>query len=115
MKANGRKNKEHRSNLSRNLKEALKYLNGDPTAKVTIERAVDFRMPETMNADDVKRLRTKLRFTQAQLAATLGESVRTVQGWESNDPHRRPNGSARRLMEMLWRNPNPVLALLNAA
>ncbi|OGH58516.1 MAG: hypothetical protein A3G34_08615 [Candidatus Lindowbacteria bacterium RIFCSPLOWO2_12_FULL_62_27] len=112
---NSNKNKAHRSNLTRNLKEALKYIKGDPTAKVIIEGPGDFRMPEPMIAQDVRRVRTKLGFTQSQLASALGESVRTVQGWESNDPRRRPNGAARRLMEMLWRNPKPVLALLNAA
>jgi len=114
MKRNGNK-KIFRSKLRQGLRELQKYLDKDPTAKVTIEGPSDFRMPEPMIAEDVRRVRTKLGFTQSQLASALGESVRTVQGWESNDPHRRPNGAARRLMEMLWRNPKPVLALLNAA
>lgn len=101
-----------RSKLQENLKQARKWMSGDKSANVTVIRSEDFKLPEAMNGDDVRRVRKKLGFTQAQLAAVLGESIRTVQGWEMKNGRRSPNGAARRLMEMLWRSPDSVLSLV---
>ena len=55
--------------------------------------------PKEYKASDVKKLRKKLHFSQAILAAYLNVSVKTVQAWESG--LRYPTSSALRLLEMI--------------
>ncbi|MGQ0571472.1 MAG: helix-turn-helix domain-containing protein [Armatimonadota bacterium] len=54
----------------------------------------------------VKRLRAVYRLSQAGFAALLGISVKTLRNWEQG--RRRPDGSARVLLQVAVRHPDAV-------
>lgn len=70
--------------------------------------AGDFR-----SASDVKALRRFLGLTQVQLAAAMGISVHTLQGWEQG--RRMPEGPSRALLRIAARHPRVILENLEKA
>lgn len=52
-----------------------------------------------MNAEDIKKLRLRLRLSSGMFASVMGVSEKTVEAWESGT--NRPAGSSLRLMNML--------------
>ncbi len=57
----------------------------------------------------VAEARQKTGLTQAQFAALLGVSVRTLQGWEQG--RKQPSGAARTLLAIASTNPQALLAV----
>jgi putative transcriptional regulator len=55
--------------------------------------------------------RQKTGLSQAQFAALLGVSVRTLQGWEQG--RKQPSGAARTLLAIAKSNPAAVLAVIS--
>lgn len=55
--------------------------------------------------------RQKTGLSQAQFAALLGVSVRTLQGWEQG--RKQPSGAARTLLAIAKSNPAVVLAVIS--
>jgi len=66
----------------------------------------------TLKWPDAKVVRGKLGLNQAQFAALIGISVRTLQNWEQG--HRRPEGTARALLRIADRHPEAVLESLHS-
>ncbi len=59
---------------------------------------------------DPKAIRERLGLTQEHFAALLGISRRTLEGWEQG--RRKPDGPARRLLEIAARKPELFLETL---
>ncbi|HQZ46406.1 MAG TPA: helix-turn-helix domain-containing protein [Usitatibacteraceae bacterium] len=57
----------------------------------------------------VAEARRKTGLSQAQFAALMGVSVRTLQGWEQG--RKQPSGAARTLLAIASTNPKAVLAV----
>lgn len=64
--------------------------------------------PPPMDAREVKRLRTRLKASQAVFAHYLNVSTKLVQAWES--ARRTPDGPALLLLRLTERNPAVLLA-----
>ena len=82
---------------------------GSHADTVNLTMAATVAIVPRMDAKKVKRLRLRLKLTQAQFAKKLGVSETAVTRWESTSPdsHRQPNGSARVLLEALAKEPAP--------
>ena len=61
----------------------------------------------TIEAPDVAKIRAEYDLSQAQFAALLGISVRTLQNWEQG--RRSPQGPAQVLLRVAARHPEAVL------
>jgi putative transcriptional regulator len=61
---------------------------------------------------DVKALRERIGFTQAQFSRMFGVSIRTLQNWEQG--RREPEGPAKALLRVVEREPQAVLNALHA-
>lgn len=55
----------------------------------------------------MKDVRSKIGVSRAGFADILGVSTRTIEKWEINGAE--PNGSARRLIQLLDNNPEDIL------
>jgi putative transcriptional regulator len=63
-----------------------------------------------LNLVDVKRVRRRLKKSQAEFAQMIGVSVSTLQNWEQG--RRKPVGPARALLKVAAANPEAVAAAL---
>jgi len=87
--------------LVASLKEGASILRGETPA--SRENELDW--------PDAAAVRRKLGLTQAQFAALIGTSVRTLQNWEQG--HRQPEGTARALLRVAEKHPEAVLDALH--
>jgi putative transcriptional regulator len=65
-----------------------------------------------LNALDVRRIRLDLQLSQAQFAALVHVSVKTLRNWEQGA--RAPGGPAAALLTAIRNDPRHVIAALNA-
>lgn len=65
-----------------------------------------------MDRLDIRRIREGYKLTQAEFAAMLGISVRTLRNWEQG--RRVPEGSAMVLLRVAARHPEAVLDAVKA-
>ena len=85
------------------LKEAVRYRRGELTEAEGVKTHTFAEVPENV---DVKAIRTKLGLTQEEFSG-FGFSVRSIQNWEGGK--RKPEGSARVLLQVISRHPDVVL------
>ena len=81
-------------------KEALAHYKGEKLDLRTTELP---EPPKPMTNDDIKRLRQRLKVSQAVFAAYLNVSTKLVQAWEAGT--RRAEGAALRLLRLAERVP----------
>ncbi|MCL1807327.1 MAG: helix-turn-helix domain-containing protein [Oscillospiraceae bacterium] len=91
---------EYYDSLKRGLEEALEYTKGN--VKLRSFRVKFEPVPEYA-PEDIKRIRTDSRMTQAAFAGYLGVTTKAVEAWERG--RNKPTGPARRLMSMAAENP----------
>ena len=84
------------------LNEALQYEKGEISARREKVKVVIQPVPD-LSAERIKSVRAKIGLSQRGLAAFMGVSEKTVEGWEGNKFP--PRGPARRLFEVLDRKP----------
>lgn len=83
--------------LKEGLEEAVEYEKGKKTLR---SRLVELPLPaKRYSAREIKKIRTKLNYSQAVFARVLNISIKTVQAWESGE--RSPNHAALRLLEIV--------------
>lgn len=90
--------------LEASLEEAIAFHRGKATLRThtwRLDPAPHFAPRE------IRRLRRKLRISQGVMATALNVSTATVQSWEQG--RRRPEGPARRLLEVFARDPQALL------
>lgn len=66
-----------------------------------------------VEVSEAARARARLELSQAEFAAMLGVSVRTLQDWEQG--RREPSGAAKALLKVATHAPKAVRAALRAA
>ena len=88
------------SDLVASVKEGGAILRGEQEASRTFH----------FDRLDIKQIRAGYHLTQAQFAAMLGISVRTLRNWEQG--HRVPEGPAMVLLRVAARHPEAVLDAL---
>lgn len=92
--------------LAEAMVEAVGYLDGRPGSTTTHVVAV----PDDV---DVKAIREALGLNRPEFCRRFGLDVRAVQDWEQR--RRRPDRAARAYLRVISRNPEAVVAALNAA
>jgi putative transcriptional regulator len=88
------------SELVASVKEGGAILKGEKEASRSFQ----------MDRIDIQRIRKGYNLTQAQFAAMLGISVRTLRNWEQG--RRMPEGPAMALLRVAERHPEAVLDAL---
>ena len=89
------------------LGEALAHRRGEITLRTT--HVDSLQAPPTLSADAIARLRAKrLHVSQPIFARLLGVSSSTVKAWEQGV--KKPNGPARRLLQIVSKDPAQFLA-----
>jgi len=85
--------------LIKGMEEAIAYAKGDEAQG----RAWVLHVPERVN---VKKIRRRLRLTQAAFAERYGFSLSAVRHWEQG--RRYPEGAARTLLTIIDREPEAI-------
>ena len=83
--------------LKEGLEEAIEYEKGKKTLRS--HRINVPPPPKPYSAREIRRIRTKLQYSQAVFAKILNISIKTVQAWEAGQ--RSPNHAALRLLEII--------------
>jgi putative transcriptional regulator len=100
------------SKLFNDLLEAVEgmddYLKGKKVKGLTI-KTVSIEPVSVYTASEIKRLRTRLKLSQAVLAGILGVTDKAVQAWEAGT--NQPTGPAARMIDMLERKPEEVVGM----
>ena len=97
--------------LIQSAREAVAIARGKAKpARITrlTARDVEAAEPPEYGADDVRRIREGLGLSQDVFAQVLGSGIRGVQSWEQGK--RKPDGPARRLLQVAERTPGVLLA-----
>ena len=95
--------------LLQSMEQALDHSKGKITLRS--ERIELPKNPSFFSSTRIKKLREKiLKVSQPVFAYILGCTPSAVKSWEQGD--NRPNGSARRLMELIERDPGHFLEMI---
>jgi putative transcriptional regulator len=84
------------------------FLKGKKVKELTV-KTVAIEPVAKYSAKDVKRLRARLKLSQAVLAGILGVTDKAVQAWEAGT--NKPTGPAARMLDMLERKPEEVVSI----
>lgn len=82
------------------------FLKGKKVKELTV-RTVTVEPVATFSAKEIKRLRTKLKLSQAVFAGIVGVTDKAVQAWEAGT--NQPTGPAARMIDMLEQSPEAVV------
>ncbi len=88
--------------LAKSIKQAGQIRQGEKRPS----RVFRFSVP------DIKKTRNQLQMSQAEFAAMIGVSTRTLQNWEQG--RRTPEGPAQALLRVAAKNPEAVLEALHS-
>ncbi len=86
------------------LTEAEQYQQGTISARKT---KLTIKPVETFSTDDIKQIRKQTGLSQISFAGTIGVSPKTIEAWENG--RNKPEGAARRLLEIIRDDPNFIL------
>jgi putative transcriptional regulator len=89
--------------ISAALSEAIEHAEGKRTLRTTSLP----RPPKALSGPEIRRLRTKMKLSQALFARCLNISVKTVQAWEQGTG--RPTGAGLKLLDIARKNPDLLL------
>ncbi|MGN6166678.1 MAG: helix-turn-helix domain-containing protein, partial [Solirubrobacteraceae bacterium] len=99
------------ASLLRGVAQAVAYTRGELNVEprrvtVTARNAPAVRPAPAVTGDAVKAIRSAYGMSQPVFARILNVSSETVKGWEQGK--KRPDGPARRLLEVVRRHPDVV-------
>ena len=90
------------SKLVESIKEAGRIKSGEKKASRIFK----------MDPPSIKAIRNKLHVSQSQFALMIGVSTSTLQNWEQG--RREPEGPAKALLKVAFKNPKAVLEALHS-
>ncbi len=93
-----------RDTLRSSMSELMQFANNE-TNQVSVKKYTLNNIPE-YNPVAIKIVRSNTQMTQKVFSDLLGVSVRTVEAWETGKS--RPNGSARRLLQLIEQKPEMI-------
>jgi putative transcriptional regulator len=95
--------------LKEGLEEAVEYEKGKKTLRSHFIALPP--PPKNYGAKEIKKIRIRLKYSQAVFARIINISIKTVQAWESGK--RSPNHAALRLLEIIDKGIYPPHVLAN--
>jgi len=96
--------------LKEGLEEALEYHRGKVT--LSTKRVFIPDIPKNYKAEDIKKLRNKLKLSQRALATWLNVSLNSVQAWEQGI--RNPSHAILRLLEIFDKSFSSIEAIYDS-
>jgi len=87
--------------IMQGLTEAAAHQRGKISARKT---KLTIKPVGTFNTAEIKRIRKRTGLSQVMFAGSIGVSAKTIEAWENG--RNKPEGSSRRMLEIVRDNPN---------
>lgn len=91
--------------LKKSMDELMDYAKGNSNGVEV--RTYKLKDVPNYNGEAIRNIREKIELPRNVMADILGVSVRTIEKWEIDGA--KPNGSARRLLQLLDKNPMSII------
>jgi len=89
--------------IMQGLDEAVGYQEGKINARKT---KIAVKPVDMFSSEDIKKIRKSVGLSQVVFASSLGVSKKTVEAWERG--RNKPEGSSRRLLQIIRDNPDVI-------
>ena len=101
----------HFESLVEALNQAINYEKGNKAlGRVRIASIPDIEPIKEYSKEKIKEVRRQTNLPQKYFAELIGVSPRAVEAWEAGT--RKPTGTAKRLLQLIEKNPNVVDSLI---
>ena len=97
----------HFESLAEALNQAIEYEKGDKSmGRLRVATIPNIEPMAEYSKEAIREIRQKTKLPQKYFAELVGVSPRAVEAWEAGK--RKPTGSARRLFQMIEKDPNVI-------
>jgi putative transcriptional regulator len=101
------KKQTHFESLAEALNQAIEYEKGDKSmGRLRVSTIPKIEPMADYSKEEIKEIRQKINLPQKYFAELVGVSPRAVEAWETGK--RKPTGSAKRLFQLIEKDPNLV-------
>jgi len=101
----------HFESLAEALNQAIEYEKGNKTmGRLRVSKIPEIEPIADYSKEKIKEIRQKTNLPQKYFAELVGVSPRAVEAWETGK--RKPTGSAKRLFQLIEKDPNLVNSVL---
>ncbi|MCL2816569.1 MAG: helix-turn-helix domain-containing protein [Oscillospiraceae bacterium] len=101
----------HFESLAEALNQAIEYEKGNKSmGRLRITAVPNIEPVAEYSKEQIKEIRQRTNLPQKYFAELVGVSLRAVEAWETGK--RKPTGSAKRLFQLIEKDPNVVISMI---
>ena len=103
----------HFESLAEALNQAIEYERGNKSmGRLRVSATPNIEPMADYSKDKIKEIRQKTNLPQKYFAELIGVSPQAVEAWETGK--RKPTGSAKRLFQIIEKEPNIINAMIKS-